>query len=354
VMQGMRGMGVALAVLCSSCIGLYGGTFGAGKSRQQAQHDVLAEFTPPGFDTDAVSNDPVKDVRVRVWADEEYRSQNTSWQRAAQQWIDEANNVLVAKLRLRLVPDYQVWNYRAPSGATLSDRLLELAQLDDGNGVFAVIGLTGSLALVEATFEELGVAHLGGRHMMIRGYADIEERKAFRDAFPDLSKQEIERSHALRKQHKTAAVLLHELGHNLGVDHESAPDTMMNGGYSHTTTGFSDQALAKMRNNVALHQGAPPPQAIPVPHAQPASVTKGGQPPKSGNSIQLIVTAQGQVMLGGNILGGAGLRQTLQSATVDPGVELVIQRAPGAPQNVVDAVKQKAQQANIIYIKTVP
>jgi len=83
-------------------------------------------------------------------------------------------SVIVKNLRLRLVPDYQVWNYRAPSGATLSDRLLELAQLDDGNGVFAVIGLTGSLALVEATFEELGVAHLGGRHMMIRGYADID------------------------------------------------------------------------------------------------------------------------------------------------------------------------------------
>jgi metallopeptidase family M12-like protein len=351
------GVWVAVVVLCSSCIGLYGGTFGGGKSRQQAQHDVLAEFTPPGFDTDPVSNAQIKEVRVRVWADDEYRSQNTSWQRTCQQVFDEANTVLVAKLRLKLVPDYQAWDYRAPTGATLSDRLLDLVKQDGGDNVFAVIGFTGSLAIVEATFEELGVAHISGRHMVMRGYADIEERKAFRDAFPDLSKQEIERAHALRRQHKTAAVLLHELGHNLGVDHESAPDTMMNGGYSHNTTGFSEQALATMRGNIALHQG--PLQAIPVANAQPASVQpastpKPGQPQKSGNSIELIVTAKGQVMLGGNILVGAALRETLESAPkVDPGVQLVIQKAPGAPEDAVNDLKMRAQKAGFVYITTV-
>ena len=350
-------MWVAIVVLCSSCYVPVGGPFGSGKSRKQAQHDVLAEFTPPGLDTDPVSSAQVKDVRVRVWADDEYRSQNTSWERTCQQAFDEANKVLVAKLRMRLVPDYQVWNYRAPTGATLSERLLELVKQDEGDDVFAVIGFTGSLAIVEATFEELGVAHIGGRHMVMRGYADIEERKAFRDAFPDLPKQEIERSHALRRLHKTASVLLHELGHNLGVDHESAPDTMMNGGYSHNTTGFSDQALATMRGNIALHQGAP--QAIPVANAQPASAPKSshqtGQPAKSGNSIQLIVTAQGQVMLGGNILVGAQLRETLESSPkIDPGIELVIQRALHAPQAAVDDLKMRAQKAGFVYISTVP
>jgi len=345
-------MWAVVVVLCSSCIGMYGGTFGGGKSRTQAQHDVLAEFTPPGFDTDAVSNAPVKEVRVRVWADEEYRSQNMGWQRVFQQGFDEANKVLVAKLRLRLVPDFQAWSYRAPTGATLSDRLLELVKQDAGNDVFAVIGLTGSLAIVEATFEELGVAHVGGRHMMMRGYADIEERKAFRDAFPDLKKEELERSHALRRLHKTAAVLLHELGHNLGVDHESTPDTMMNGGYSHNTTGFSDQALKTMSQNIPTHQDGPP-RPIPVANAQPASAPKPGQPAKSGNSIELIVTAKGQIMLGGNILVGAALKETLESSPkIDPGVELVIQKAPGAPAGVVNDLELRARKAGFVYVTT--
>jgi hypothetical protein len=352
VMQ-RTGVWVAVVVLCSSCIGLYGGTFGGGKSRTQAQHDVLEEFTPPGLDTDPVSNAPVKDVRVRVWADEEYRSQNTQWRQAAEHVVDEANKVLVAKLRLRLVADYQPWSYRAEPSDKLPDRLLALAQHDPGNGVFAVIGLTSSMGIVEATFEELGVAYRGGSHIVLRGYADIEERKAFRDAFPDLSKAQIERSHELRKLHKTASVLLHELGHNLGVDHERDEDTMMSGGYSHRTTGFSDKALATIGQNVAVHMGHTPGL---IPGAQRASLPKPGQAPtKSGKQIEIIVTARGQKLFGGNIVDGAKLQATLVSeANSDPGVELVIQKAMGAPEDAVNDLKMRAQKVGIRYVSTVP
>jgi hypothetical protein len=264
--------------------------------------------------------------------------------------VEEANRVLVAKLRLRLVAEYQPWDYRAPSDDKLPDRLLALAQHDPGNGVFAVIGLTSSMGIVEATFEELGVAHIGGSHIVLRGYADIEERKAFRDAFPDLEKAQIERSHGLRKLHKTASVLLHELGHNLGVNHEPEEDTMMSGGYSHRTTGFSDKALATMRQNIAQHSITPP-MGVPIPGGQVAGAPKKGQAPtKSGEQIVVTIAANGAIIFGGNILVGSQLRQVLSSVSVDPGLELVIQTVPNAPQSAVTSLKMEAQKAGFHYV----
>ena len=63
---------------------------------------------------------------------------------------------------------------------------------------------------------------------------------------PRLDREERASLLEARHRHKTAAVLLHELGHNLGAQHEDAPDTMMGATYSHRTAGFSEQARATM------------------------------------------------------------------------------------------------------------
>ena len=90
--------------------------------------------------------------------------------------------------------------------------------------MFAVIVLTSSLPLVSATFEELGIARVNARHLVVRGYADIEERKLYADAFRDLLPAEREMALEQSRQHKTAVVLLHELGHNLGYEHDRDAD----------------------------------------------------------------------------------------------------------------------------------
>jgi len=327
-------------VVCSGCIVGAAGTWGGGKSGKQAQQELLDEFTPPGLDIDPVSNDPIKNVQVRVWADEEYRSQNGGWQRTFQQVLDTTNEVLEAKLRIRLVPSYQVWDHRAQPDETLSDRLAALKAQDPGNGVFAVIGLTSSRGIVEATFEEIGIADFPGHHMMLRGYADIEERKQFRDAAPNLSKAQIERFHGQRRMHKTACVVLHELGHNLGVDHEDEFDTMMSHGYSAKATGFSAKAIATMQQTLG---GARP----------TAPVASNGKPlpPRSGRSIHFSVGPSGVVVLNGDIKQGAALNSALQSAArSDPGIEVVIDTVEGAPQTAIDDIDRRARAAGLVYI----
>src|SRR5262249_32808405 len=96
-----------------------------------------------------------------------------------------------------------------------------------------VVGLTSSLSLVAGGFEQLGVATLGERHLVVRGHADLEERKAFERAFPDIDPAQRENVVEARRRHKITAVLVHELAHSLGALHETEPDWVMNPTYSH-------------------------------------------------------------------------------------------------------------------------
>src|SRR6187549_2873095 len=52
---------------------------------------------------------------------------------------------------------------------------------------------------------------------IVRGYADLEERKRYADAFPDLRPEERALALEERRRHKTAVVLLHEIGHTFGA-----------------------------------------------------------------------------------------------------------------------------------------
>ena len=58
-----------------------------------------------------------------------------------------------------------------------------------------------------------------------------------------------ERDNALaaRRIHKMTAVLLHELGHNLGSPHDRAADTLMNEHYSHRAASFTAEARATIQ-----------------------------------------------------------------------------------------------------------
>jgi len=221
--------------------------FGAGKSAKQAQHDVLVrEFWPAPLATEGTYAGPVKTVTVRVYADDAYRAQNLEWRQAFDEGLEYANAVLGSNFGVRLVADYREWQHHAP-GYSLDEHLTELRALDTGEHVLTVIGLTSSLSLVSATFDQLGYASVPGKHMMLRGYADLEERKAFTRAFPDLPAEERANALVARRHHKLAALLLHELAHNLGVDHEVAEDTLMNARYSEHAADFSADARATIQ-----------------------------------------------------------------------------------------------------------
>jgi biopolymer transport protein ExbD len=322
-------------------------TFGDGKSAKQAQHDTMASFGPARLATDKKWNGEVTTKKIRVWADNEYRTQNRNWQKTFEEPLELANLVLTPILGLRLVAEFAVWERHVP-GATLDDHLAALIEHDRGNDVFVVVGLTSSLPLVSSTFEALGYASVGGRHMVLRGYADLEERKMYANAFPDLRADERELALVHLRHHKTAVILLHELGHNFGSDHETE-GTIMSATYSNHATSFSDKARITMLRTIDHRLGreptvpgeAPPAEAAAA-SAQPAAAP--APPAVRREPIVIRVTKAGHTIVDGKKLDATALDALFKSAFVDDTETAIVikqdRKVPtGAVGDVIDRAK---------------
>jgi len=310
--------------------------FGGGKSAQESQQSLLLKETPPTLVADGEWKGEVKSAKIRVWADDDFRAQNIRWEQAFKAELDYANEVLAAQFGVRLEAEFHAWDRHAPE-ASLADDLAALEQQDRGDGALSVVGLTSSLSLVSATFEQLGLASLPGRHLMLRGYADVEERKLFERLFHDLGLDERASLYTARRRHKTAALLLHELGHNLGAQHQPDPNTLMNKSYSDHAASFDaasrDVILATLDQRLA----------------RTPRVTGASHP-----TLAITIDAAGRRIVGGNPLDDATLDGLLKlSFDDDRDTAVVIKRAPNAPQGAVVDVARRAKAAGLQRVSVV-
>jgi biopolymer transport protein ExbD len=324
--------------------------FGEGKTAKQAQHDTMAELGPARLVTGEKWSGEVTTRKIRVWADNQYRTQNRQWQKSFEEPLELANLVITPLFGVRLVAEYQTWERHVP-GARLIDDMAALIERDPGDDVFAVIGLTTSLPLVSATFDELGLAQIGGRHIVLRGYADLEERKLYANAFPDLRAEERELALVHLRHHKTAVVLLHEIGHVLGVEHEIETTAIMNAYYSNHATAFTPQSREIMLRTIdeRLHRKSTAPQvaSAPTPAAaaqparvevQPAVATVAHAP------IVIRVTKKRALIVDGKPLTQDALDAQLKAAFAqDPKTKIVINEDRNVPTGVVGDLLDRAK-----------
>lgn len=329
-------------------------TFGEGKTAKQAQRDTMSDLGPARLATNEKWSGEVTTKKVRVWADEPYRTQNRQWQASFEQPLELANLVITPLFGLRLVAEYLVWERHVP-GSRLTEDLAALAERDPGTDVFAVIGLTSSLPLVSSTFDELGMAMIGGRHMVMRGYADLEERKLYANAFPDLRAEERELALVHLRHHKTAVILLHELGHVLGVEHETDSTTIMNASYSNRATSFSTSSRAIMLRTIdeRLHRKASSPQlasgstpAVAQPQAKPEA--KVDAAPRTAAvphaPVVIRVTKKGATLVGGKRVTAEALDALLKATYAeDPATKIVISEDRNVPTGVVGDLIDRAK-----------
>jgi hypothetical protein len=314
-------------------------TFGQGKSAKEAQHDQVNRLTPPTLVADEEWTGQIQTARIRVWADDEFRAQNVTWQRTFDEELGNANAVLGPWFGIKLEAEYQTWQHHAP-GATLDEMLTELQQQDPGTDVFAVVGLTSSLSLVSATFEQLGVGNLPGRHMIIRGYADIE-RIAFERAFSDIPKEEREALYVGRRRHKTTAVFLHELAHNLGAPHVLDEDTLMNAMYSDHSSGFDPASRDRIMATIDERLHREPHQRSVAASAPAAAVVKHPV-------LTVTVDGMGGISVDGQKLDDAGLHARLWAAAdADKDTKVIVTSASGAPPDVVVKVFERAKAVGL-------
>lgn len=321
-------------------------TFGGGKSPRQAQHEVMSDLAPVQIATERTWSGEISTRKIRVWADDQYRAQNLRWQQSFEGPLELANLVLTSQLGLRLVPEFRTWERHA-AGSTIAADLEALSQGDRGDGAFLVVGLTSALPLVSATFDDLGYASVGGRHLIVRGYADLEERKLYADAFQDLTSEERELALEQRRHHKTAVVLLHEIAHTLGADHDDEEHTIMNAGYSHRAGSFSAQAREVMLQTLDRRLGrgsstgdAPATTAVVSPPAQPSG---------PAGRLVLYVTPSGGVEAEGKAIDEYDVDNLLEGAFArSRDTEVVIMRPRKAP---ADALARIVDRATSIGLK---
>jgi len=322
--------------LASACLISPVMRFGEGKSARESQHDVAAEHVAPSsFERSHDWDGRISSVRIRVWADDAYRAQNLHWRQTFEGELEHANEVLGGMFGVQLVAELRSWSRGAPD-ATLEDSLQALAELDPGDDVLTVVGLTSSLGIVAATFEKLGVAEIGGHHMILRGYADLEERKTFDRLFTELRPEERELLYQARRRHKTTGVLLHELGHNLGAVHVPDEDTLMHAAYSEHAAKFDPHSREVILAGLDrwLHRGQ-------LAAAAPAPAV----PPGARAAARLVIDldATGQATANGAALDGAQLDALF--AGPDRPSDVIVRYGKDTPPEARNAVIGRAQAA---------
>jgi len=313
--------------------------FGGGKSAKEAQHDEAKQLTPPALTVDNEWTGPIATAKVRVYADDDYRAQNVHWQQGFDDQLAYTNEVLAAAFGVRLVAEYREWPRHAP-GETLEEALAELQQLDRGDDVLTVIGLTSSLSLVSATFEHIGMGAMPGRHVVVRGYADVFERQAFDRVFTKLEPEEREAMYVARRRHKTAAVLLHELGHNFGAGHVEELDTIMNATYSDHSAAFDAHSRELIRATLdeRLHRRS----------AQATTAAGTREPPPAHATLVIAVDEQGVPHVGGQPVDDASLRELMKlTFDDDHGTEVVVKASRHTPHDAVVKVLDAAKVAGL-------
>jgi hypothetical protein len=214
----------AVFALGAGCAGTRAGahaTNGPPASDQQLFPMLLTARTAQSGD--------VRAANLRVWADQEYRARNPQWQEELDDHVAYTNRVLIPMLGVGLVAEYRAWDHGGHD-SDLAAKLAALIQTDPGDDVVWVVGVTSGDGETSASFERLGTMDSG--HVVMRGYAEGEQRAALQRAFPEASADE--RGHAMvaRRRHQIASVLLHQLAHSLGALHETEPHGIMSASYS--------------------------------------------------------------------------------------------------------------------------
>lgn len=179
-------------------------------------------------------------IRVRVWAAADFRRQTREWQSRFRRLIDRVNTAGRDWPGLQFeIVDQRNWTRESSEGA-MAGLLDELAKMDSGDDVDLVVGLVAALPVFPGSIDNIGMARLFSRHMVMRSLHDLAEYDAVRRWFDTFTDAEREAILAERKLHKEQVIFLHEWAHTLGVIHVKREAGIMNPAYDASMSGFDE------------------------------------------------------------------------------------------------------------------
>lgn len=197
------------------------------------------EPAPPPEPTSA----PRRVLRVRVYADVDYRAQVLHWERGIASQLQRASDVVREPLGVVFeLESTRPWQ-RTGREDSLGAPLTQLEALDPGEDVDLVIGLVSALPAFTTSHHQLGYARIFGRHCVLRGMENPEEHQQLMALFTHLPAAERDTLYKERKLHKETSVLLHEWAHTLGAFHVGDSRWMMSSTYDVSQAAFAPQTV---------------------------------------------------------------------------------------------------------------
>src|SRR5262245_30541193 len=190
-------------------------------------------------------------LRLRVYADSEYRAAGSRWQDRMKSLLARVNEALEPGLGVRLeAVEFRRWERTGPSGA-LGPMVEELKRTDAGADVDWVVGLAAPLPLVSMSIHDLGMAEVLGKHFVLRGMSSIEELQDFNKSFHLMDRGDREALYGRRKAHKELVIFLHEWAHTLGGLHVQQETLVMNPTYSAHSSALLPDDVALLEAGLA-------------------------------------------------------------------------------------------------------
>ena len=294
-MIGRRLLRVLLFLAPVGMAGCFAGYDSRWGQQKQAQQHAARRSTPQQLPRQSSEATHVahRVLTLRVYASPGYAASIVDWQKQFGALVEQVNAVLGPEFGAELeVSEVRSFPTQA-SGEKLEGPLRDLAALDPASDVDWVVGLIAATPRFAVSADDLGVALMPGRHIVMRAMSDAHECEAIERAFSELSDEERHKMYRVRKQHKLAVTFLHELAHTLGVPHELLATSLMNARYHVQAGDFSDEAADIMRASLASRVS---PQS---PVLDPALATKldvslraagSGWEPKAREEMLLVTT----------------------------------------------------------------
>ena len=234
---------ITLAVLCSSA---------CSKRNAQIKRFSARDYNPP--ELAALSTAPTEELvlRVQVKVDARYRKENLRWRQRIERQLEAASAELSGTFRIRLdVARIDEWEHDSAAN-DLEENLRALASDPVPEGIDRVIGFTSSLPSYTSDQHALGMAHVLGQHLIMRGMNSHIEYDRLDEVLSAATPKEREELYKQRVLHKETTVLLHELGHTLGALHLRVDGYIMSKHYSHKVNSFAPANVELMKLAAAL------------------------------------------------------------------------------------------------------
>jgi metallopeptidase family M12-like protein len=228
---------VAAAALVATCLSCIPG------GRVVSQRELRTYFRPADVreNVEAPRTGASSVRRIRAYADEDYRAQDSEWQPTIVAQIQRASQITEADFGVRLeIDSVRPW-HRPLRSAPLDEALEELYDIDAGHEVDWVVGYVSARADETGRAEIVGRAHMFGSHFVLRAMESEADRTAV-TSWTELT--DLERAAMARdwRLHRETTVFLHEWAHTLGAVHECEDKWIMAPKHTLMQSAFSPRS----------------------------------------------------------------------------------------------------------------